>query len=156
MFTKKKLARNKTLIKILGDTRIVLINGVEHFEGRRKMRQNKLLLIVVCAVFTFGVVGCSQKPKSANSGDAIQQSKNLKTVEEQVKYLVGEANAYISSEKFDESISIAKYILAELDKGSVDAKGILEKAQAELKALAEKKVEEAKAELKKKMDSLGR
>ena len=120
------------------------------------MKRNQIVLSVLCAVFVFGLIGCAQQPKSANSSEAIQQAKNLKTAEEQVKYLVSEANAYINSEKFDESIKIAKYILSELDKNSVEAKSILEKAQAEIKALAEKKAEEAKAALKKKMESLGR
>lgn len=117
--------------------------------------KSKLFLAVLGLVCVVGVIGCAQKPTAANSSDAIQQSKQLKTVEEQVKYLVSNANSFVKSEKFDEAIKVSKYVLAELDQNSVDAKKILEKAQAELKAMAEKKVEEAKAELQKKMGNLG-
>ena len=120
------------------------------------MKKSRIRLIVACIFLSFGLLSCAQQPKAANSKEAIQQSENLKTVEEKVKYLVKEANSFINSEKFDESIEIAKYILSKLDQESVEAKNILEKAQAELKAFAEKKAEEAKAELKKKMESLGR
>lgn len=120
-----------------------------------KMKSNKFVALFTCLVFVAAMAGCSQQPKSANSGDAIQQSKSLKDVEAQVKYLVSEANAYISSEKFDEAVTIAKHVLSQLDSNSAEAKSIIEKAQAQIKALAEKKAEEAKAALKKKMESLG-
>ncbi len=118
------------------------------------MKKSKILLSVFCAVFVFGLVGCAQQPKSASSQDAIQQAKNLKTVEEQVKYLVNEANAFVSSEKFDEAIRISKYVLSALDKDSLDAKNVLEKAQVKLKAFAEKKAAETKQGLKDKLGNL--
>ena len=119
------------------------------------MKKSKVLISTLCLIFTLGLIGCAQQPKSANSQEAIQQANNLKTAEEKIRYLVKEANAFISSEKFNESIRIAEYILARLDKDSTDAKSILEKAKAELKAFAEKKAAEAQADVKKKLGSFG-
>jgi len=120
------------------------------------MKKNKILLLVLCVVFVAGIMGCSQQPKTANSKEAIAQAKSLATAQEKAKYLLNEANAFINSEKFEDSIRITKYVLSKVDKNSVDAKTLLEKAQVELKAYAVKKAEEAKAALKEKMGSLGK
>lgn len=105
------------------------------------------VLVTVVCLLAAAVSGCAQKPQSASSTDAIQQANQLETVEAQVNYLVKEANAFINSQKFDEAVNTAKYILSNLDKESVQAKSILEKAQAELKKLAEAKAEELKGSL---------
>jgi hypothetical protein len=115
------------------------------------MKKWTLLIVAVLCIF---VVGCAQQPESENASGAIAAAKKLENVEAQVNYLVKEANAFISSEQFDEAINSAKYILKELDAESIQAKSIIEKAQVELKAYAEKKAAEAKAELAKKMESL--
>ena len=111
------------------------------------MRQIPKLTAIMLVVLVVFVSGCAQQPKSENASGAIEQAKALESVEAQVNYLVKEANAFISSEKFDEAINTAKYILSELDKESVQAKGIIEKAQAELKKLAAAKLDEAKGAL---------
>lgn len=90
------------------------------------------LFMAVLFVLGSFVSGCSQASKSANSQEAIQVSKNYKTVEEQVNYLVTQANQFINSQKFDEAVNTAKYILSDLDKNSAAAQGILEKAKNEL------------------------
>jgi len=112
------------------------------------------LILFVCLLGVGMIAGCAQKPQAENSKGAIQQAQGLETVDAKVKYLVGEANAFLSSEKFDDAINIAKYILAELDKDSTEAKTILERAEAELKAFAEKKAEEAKKALADKLGNL--
>ena len=119
------------------------------------MRECKLLLTGLCVIAVAGLMSCAQQPKSANSGQAIEEAKKLPAVEDQVKYLVKEANAFINSQKFDEAVSTAKYILANLDQNSVEAQSILEKAKAQLEAMAKKKVEEVKGNLKDKIGSLG-
>ncbi len=99
--------------------------------------------------------GCSQQ-KAASSQDAIQQSQNIKTLDEQVKYLVSQANTFVNSKNFEEGIKISQHILQNLDSNSSEAKTILEKAKAELKKLAEQKVAEVKSDLTNKINSLGK
>ncbi|MDP2653316.1 MAG: hypothetical protein Q8Q08_04720 [Candidatus Omnitrophota bacterium] len=112
-------------------------------------------LVVTAVVFTLGLTGCAQKPKSADAGAAIQQSSAMATVDEKAKFLVSEANAFLSSQKYEDAMKLANHVLSQVDQNSAEAKSILEKAQAEIKALAEKKAAEMKAELEKKMGSLG-
>jgi len=120
------------------------------------MRKRTIFLGVLCLVFVFGFIGCAPKPTTANSKEAIAQAKGLETVEDQAQYLIGEAKAFISSKKFQESVNIAQYVLSNLDKNSTDAKSLLEKAKAGLKVEVEKRVEEAKKEFKGKIDALGK
>ena len=113
----------------------------------------KLTLILAGIVFVAAaVVGCSQQPKASSAGQAIEQSKAMSTTQEQAKYLVSQANAFVNSKNFDEAIQTAKYILANLDTNSAEAKSIIEKATAEVKKIAEQKAEE----LKKSIGSFGK
>ena len=107
-------------------------------------RQGMSFSVVSVVLLAALVVGCAQKPKAANSKEAVEQAKQLENVEAQVQYLVKEANAFINSKQFDEAVNTAKYILSNLDKESAQAKTILEKAQEELKKLAEAKAQELK------------
>lgn len=96
--------------------------------------------------------GCAApKPQAATADQAIEQSKSVGDVQAQAKYLISEANAFVNSQKFDEAIEAAKYVLANLDANSQEAKSILEKATAEIKKLAEQKA----AELKNKLNNIG-
>lgn len=100
------------------------------------------------------VAGCGQQAKTANSSQAIEQAKTMKTVDEQVKFLVAEANAFIGSKQYQDAVNAAQYILASLDKNSQEAKGILEKATAELTQVAQEKVAQAQATANKAMDDM--
>ena len=114
---------------------------------------NKALLITVLLTgAVLAVSSCSQQPKAANSRQAIEQSKAMSTTQEQAKYLVSQANAFVNSNNFDEAIQTAKYILANLDADSAEAKSIIEKAAAELKNVAMQKTEE----MKKSLGNLGK
>ena len=118
------------------------------------MKKSKKILaasVMLCVVMV-AMAGCAQKPQSEGSSEAIQQAMQLKTVEEQANYLVKEANAFLNSQKFDDAVNTAKYVLSSLDANSDKAKTILEKAQVELKKVAEAKV----AELQKSFGSLGK
>jgi len=96
--------------------------------------------------------GCAApKPKAATADQAIEQSKSVGDVQAQAQYLVGEANAFVNSQKFDEAIVTAKYVLANLDANSQEAKSVLEQATAEIKKMAEQKA----GELKNKLESMG-
>ncbi len=114
---------------------------------------NNKFLFVLCFVFalSLGVTGCSQGPKANNSQEAIQSSKSLPTVEEQAQYLVSQANSFVNSQKFDQAVETAKYILANLDKNSADAKKILEDATAQMKKAAEGALDD----MKKKIGGIG-
>jgi hypothetical protein len=111
------------------------------------MKKTLGLLVAVLMISAFGIVGCAQKAKTASSSEAIEQAKQMQSVEDQVKFLVSEANAFLNSQKFDEAVNTAKYVLGQLDANSQDAKSIIEKAQAELKKLAEQKMQDVKGAL---------
>jgi len=127
------------------------------------MKKLTTYVIAVTLMLAVGLSGCAQQPKSANSGEAIEHAKTLATAEEQAKFLISEANAFINSKQFDEAIGAAKYVLSKLDKESAEAKGIIEQAKAKLEEMARQKVEEAKAaankaaeDAKNKLQSLGK
>lgn len=113
----------------------------------------KFYSVFLAVIFlTVSFAGCAQQPKAANSQEAIAQSKSLATVDEQVKYLVGQANAFVSSKNYEQAVQTAQYVLSSLDANSQEAKSILDKAAAEIKKLAEQKAEE----LKKSLGSFGK
>jgi len=108
---------------------------------------NKLIISgVFFSMLLVNLTGCAQQ-KAQDSQAAIEQSKSLKTVEEQVKYLVSQANSFVSSKEFDQAISTGKYILANLDSNSQEAKSIIEKATAEMKKMAQGAVNDVKNKL---------
>lgn len=110
---------------------------------KTRILMSALLLATITAVY-----GCAQQaPKAENSTQAIEQSKALPTTQEKVNYLVNQANAFVSSQNFDQAIETAKYILANLDAESQEAKKIIEKATADLKKMAEEKVQDVKKTL---------
>jgi len=107
-----------------------------------KFRINTLIISLIVGLMAFG---CGQKTQS--SGEAIELSKAKATVEEQAKFLIAQANGFISSDNFDEAIKTAKYVLSNLDSNSIAAKDIIEKAKVELKKLAEQKMQDVKGKL---------
>ena len=117
--------------------------------------KNLLISFFFFSLILASLQGCNQQ-KAASSQDAIQQSQAIKTVDEQVKYLVSQANTFINSKNFDEAIKISQHILQDLDSNSQEAKTILEQAKAGLKKIAEQKVAEVKSDLTNKINSLGK
>ena len=108
----------------------------------------KKMYLGLCLFVLVAFIGCAQqKPQAASSSEAITQAKTLPSADEQVKYLVNQANAFVNSKNFDDAINTAKYILSELDQNSQEAKSILEKAQEELKKMAGAKLDEMKGKL---------
>jgi len=108
---------------------------------------------VVLVALSFIVVGCAQR--AATPEEAIQQAQSKPSVDAQVNYLVGQANAFISSEKFEDAIKIAKHILSNLDANSQEAKSLIERAQEEITKMAQQKIEEAKGDVKNALGNLG-
>lgn len=114
------------------------------------MKKTVLFLIALAVVLSASA--CEQR--AATSQEAINLAKEKQTIEAQVDYLISQANSFVSSQKFDEAINTAKYILAELDQNSQEAQGIIESAKAGLEKLAQQKIEEAKAEAGKTLDDV--
>ncbi len=100
------------------------------------MKKAVVFLSIICLAVGMGLMGCTQK--AASSSEAIKQAETKQTVDEKVDYLVGQANAFINSQEFNEAIKTAQYILSNLDKDSEKAKSIIEKAKMELEATAKK------------------
>lgn len=98
-------------------------------------------LLLGCVILT----GCTKK--AASSSEAINNAKALQTTEQKTDYLVGQANAFVSSKEYQSAIDVAQYILTNLDKESQEAKAILEKAKAKLEAAAKAAVGDVQKEL---------
>jgi len=108
----------------------------------------KALLFVIVIGLSLGVflnAGCTKK--AASVSEAIQNSRALKTVQEQANYLVSQAQAFYNSKEFQQAIQAAQYVLGNLDKNSQAAKDLIEKAKAQLQAAAQKAVVDAKNKL---------
>jgi ABC-type transporter Mla subunit MlaD len=119
---------------------------IKNKKERTNMRKALLLGIAVCLSFgLFLNAGCAKK--SASSGEAIQNSQSLKTTQEKVNYLVGQAQAFMDSKEYREAIDTAQYVLNNLDKNSQQAKDLIEKAKTQLQAVAQKAIEDAKKNL---------
>lgn len=107
---------------------------------------NKFLPLTIAFV-SVGVIlaGCTKK--ADDSQQAIAQSKELKTVEAQADYLIGQANAFLSSKEFDDAIETARYVLSNLDKESEKAQAVIEMAKVEMQKAAESAVGDMKKTL---------
>ena len=102
-----------------------------------------LLIIVILLCVSIAVIGCGAK-KEVSSNAAIEKSQALATVQQKVDYLAGQAKAFVNSKQYDQAVSVAQYILSNVDRNSLEAKSILEKAKTELAAQAKAKMEEMK------------
>jgi hypothetical protein len=108
------------------------------------MNKTFLSLFVVLAACVV-VSGCAKK--AANSQEAIENSKSKATVQEQVDYLAGQAKSFVNSKNYDQAVSVANYILANLDQNSQQAKDILDQAKAEMQKTAQKALDDMKNKL---------
>ncbi|MFA5355927.1 MAG: tetratricopeptide repeat protein [Candidatus Omnitrophota bacterium] len=110
------------------------------------MKKILFLGIIVClGCGMFLATGCAKKAASAS--EAIQNSKTLKTVQEQADYLISQAQAFYNSKEFQQAIQAAQYVLANLDKNSQPAKDLIEKAKAQLQAIAQQTVGDVKSKI---------
>jgi hypothetical protein len=103
-----------------------------------------LAVIVVCASMV--LIGCGAN-KESSSQAAIQKSQTIATAQQKIDYLAGQAKAFINSKEFDQAVSVAQYILNNIDNNSQIARSLLEKAKTELAAQAKAKMAEAKSKL---------
>ncbi|HOW35099.1 MAG TPA: hypothetical protein PL155_01605 [Candidatus Omnitrophota bacterium] len=109
------------------------------------MKRTSVVLLGIILMVNLSILGCTKK--AASSQEAIAATQTMKTVDEKVNYLVGQANAFINSKEFDQAIQTAQYILSNLDKNSTAAQGIIEKAKAELTKAAQSAMQDVKSKL---------
>ncbi|MDD5019986.1 MAG: hypothetical protein PHH75_00295 [Candidatus Omnitrophica bacterium] len=106
------------------------------------MKKIAVVFAVGAVIASFIAAGCAKK--AASSSEAISQAETMQTADQKVDYLVGQANAFLNSKEYDEAIKTAKYVLANLDKDSQEAQGIIEKAKNMLSAEAKGMMDDMK------------
>lgn len=106
----------------------------------------------LCLISLLLLFGCAQKPTTAGSKEAIDTASAMESMQEKAAFLMKEAQAFYSSEKFQDAIDTAQYVLRYVDKDSQAAKDLIERAKQELIKLAESKT----AEMKEKVLDLGK
>ncbi len=97
------------------------------------MKKVLVLWVIVClGLGLFLSAGCTKK--SGSPSEAIQNSGSLKTVQEKVNYLIGQAQAFYNSKEYQKAVETAQYVLDKLDNTSQAAKDLIEKAKSQLQA----------------------
>jgi len=109
------------------------------------------MAVIVVAFLSVALIGCGAQ-KEASSQAAIQKSQSMATIQQKTDYLVGQARAFINSKNFDQAVSVAQYILTNVNSNSQEARTLLEKAKSELAAQASK----AMADVKQKFSGFGK
>ena len=71
---------------------------------------------------------------TATAQEAINAAGQLQTVAEKVNYLMAQAQSFYNSENYQQVVSVAQYVLQNLDSNSAGAKDLLAKAQAKLQS----------------------
>lgn len=94
------------------------------------------MLLAVCFIFCCAAA-VAYAQVSAAVTEVIKKSEVFKTVAEKANYLIGQADAFYKTEKFQQAIETAQYVLNNLDKNSQPAKDLIEKAKAQMKATAQ-------------------
>jgi hypothetical protein len=110
-----------------------------------KFMRSPLVVLSVLAMVSLVAAGCAKR--AASSSEAIEHAKTLTVPQEQVNYLVGQAQAFLSSKNYQEAIKTAQYVLSNVDANAQAAKDVLEKATQQLKRDAE----QAAGDVKKKL-----
>jgi 3',5'-cyclic AMP phosphodiesterase CpdA len=76
---------------------------------------------------------------------AIAEADMLITTPEKVSYLLEKANAFYTSEQFQEAVDVAQYVLDSLDAESQEAKDLVAKAKEALAGMVTEKIEDTAA-----------
>lgn len=77
------------------------------------------------------ITGCGPR-KAASTSEAYQTAGKLKTAQEKANYLVHQARAFYNSKQYMETVELAQYILAKLDKNSAAANDLLARARKQI------------------------
>ena len=102
------------------------------------MRVMIFLMVSMILTSSMLITGCSKEGTLVSSMEAIDIAKTLATTQEKVSYLTTEAEALYKSEKFQDVVNIAQYILTYLDGDSQIAEDLLNKAKTKLVEMAQK------------------
>ena len=95
-------------------------------------------LLIFCLMTSVCLFGCAKK--TASSQDAIKTSETMKTVEEKVNYLVGQAKSFFNSQDYQNAIETAQHILSNLDQNSQEAQKIITDARQKIENTAKQAV----------------
>jgi len=106
------------------------------------MRKAMFVLLIFAAAVSCATMGCTRK--AASSAEAIRQSETMQTAGQKADYLIGQANAFLSSRDYSEAIKTAQYVLSNLDQNSKEAKAILDKARNKLSEQVNSMMEDVK------------
>jgi len=107
------------------------------------MNKGIVSALVACLFLSSILIGCTKKATS--SSEAINVAAGMQTVQQKADYLVAQAKAFYSSKEFQQAINVAQYILANLDKDSLEAKDLLAKAKEQLAAAAKSAATDVKS-----------
>ncbi|MBN1871241.1 MAG: hypothetical protein JW800_01565 [Candidatus Omnitrophica bacterium] len=110
------------------------------------MKKHMVVLMCMFLVAGFMLAGCGAK-KAESSKAAIDISKGMKTTEEKVDYLIGQAKAFYNSKEFQNAVDTAQYVLRYLDRESVEAANLFKQAKKALEAEAQGALENIKKSL---------
>ncbi|MDP8234359.1 MAG: hypothetical protein P9M06_06130 [Candidatus Saelkia tenebricola] len=117
--------------------------GIILITGCAKQEQSDLETKETSEALETNISQTIEKTKTAiitsTATEAINIAKTLDTKEEKLSYLVTQASNLYNSEKFQDVIDIAQYILTYLDKNSHVAKNLFEKATSKLTSLLKEK-----------------
>jgi hypothetical protein len=92
------------------------------------MKKGLIIVMALCLAASITLVGCGAQ-KAESGTVAIDNAKAMKTTQEQTKYLLGQAQAFINTKEFQYAIDVLQYVLRYLDADSTEAKELLRKAQ---------------------------
>lgn len=107
------------------------------------MRKAWVLLFTLIFCSAALLYGCGPQ-KAATTGEAIQASKAMQTVDQKVNYLIDQAKAFYNSKDYQGAIDIAQYVLSAIDQDSAQAKSIIERAKDALSKMAKEQAEKLK------------
>ena len=105
-----------------------------------------VVIVASLAVFVFGSLQAEEAAMPALAQktvqeidpvkEAIVQAGMLATSTEKVSFLLQQATSFYKSEKFQETVDLAKYVLQYLDADSLEAKDLLAVAKEKLAQIA--------------------
>ena len=118
--------------------------------------KGSVLLITVSISAALAFAGCAQSARPMeNSQAAIDSSKTIKDIKAQAQYLLDQGNMFLSSNRFEDALNTAKYVLnLEQPDYVAKAQAIIDRAQAELQKFAQQKMDEAKGAAEGKMQEI--
>jgi len=95
------------------------------------MRKPIFIFVFALALGTgLATIGCAEQQESAK--EVINESEALESTEDQVEYLIQEAEAFLEEDLYAEARSVAEHVLDNLDSASKEAQDIVKKASSKM------------------------